>query len=85
MSKMHWVLYPLLSILMLATLAVAGGVAPGEEAPQKKQVLLGREKLFEQPINQLPILLLNHMPSLLKSIRQLLTNRELMLEEIDLL
>ena len=54
-------------------------------SPPKKQVLLGREKLFEQPINQLPILLLNHMPPFFESIRQLFTNRKLMLEEIDLL
>jgi len=38
MSKMRRILCPLLSLLMLATLAVAGGVAPGEEAPQQPEV-----------------------------------------------
>ena len=38
MSKMRCTLYPLLIILMMATLAVAGGVAPGEEAPQQPEV-----------------------------------------------
>ena len=46
MSKMHRVLCPLLSILMLATLAVAGGVAPGEEAPQQP---VPREKVTATP------------------------------------
>jgi len=46
MSKMHRVLCPLLSILMLATLAVAGGVAPGEEAPPQPMV---REKVTATP------------------------------------
>ncbi len=46
MPKMRRILCPLLSILMLATLAVAGGVAPGEEAPQQPVV---REKVTASP------------------------------------
>jgi hypothetical protein len=46
MSKMRWTLCPLLNILMLATLAVAGGVAPGEEAPQQPEVV---EKVTRTP------------------------------------
>jgi hypothetical protein len=38
MSKMRRIFCPLLSLMMLATLAVAGGVAPGEEAPQQPEV-----------------------------------------------
>ena len=38
MSKMRRILCSLLSILMLATLAVADGFAPGEEAPQQPEV-----------------------------------------------
>ena len=38
MSKMRRILCSLLSILMLATLAVADGVAPEEEAPQQPEV-----------------------------------------------
>ena len=46
MSKLRQVLCPLLSILMVATLASAGGVAPGEEAPQQPVV---REKVTATP------------------------------------
>ena len=38
MSKMRRILCLLLSLLILATLAVAGGVAPGEEALQPPEV-----------------------------------------------
>jgi hypothetical protein len=38
MSKIRRILCPLLSILMLAPLPVAGCVAPGEEAPQQPEV-----------------------------------------------
>lgn len=43
---MRRILCPLLSILMLATLTVAGGVAPGEEALQKPVL---REKVTASP------------------------------------
>jgi hypothetical protein len=46
MSKMRRILCPLLSLLMLATLAVAGGVAPGEEAPQQPEIA---EKVTRTP------------------------------------
>ena len=46
MSKMRRVLCPLLSLLMFATLTVAGGVAPGEEAPLQPVV---REKVTATP------------------------------------
>ena len=38
MSKMRRIFCPLLGLMMLATLAVAGGVAPEEEAPQQPEV-----------------------------------------------
>ena len=46
MSKLCQIFCPLLSLLIFATLACAGGVAPGEEAPQQPVV---REKVTATP------------------------------------